>query len=499
MLYDLWPHQKTGLDMLRDSFRRGLTRPIFQAACGYGKTVVMAHIVTAALDKGKKILVVAPYTSLINQTAASFIKQDIPQPGIMQADHPWTDPSKRLQIASIQTLMRRKFPEVDLILVDEAHIAYKFFLKYMEETTTPVIGFTATPFTTGLGKYYNNLIQPISMQELIDTNYLSEYVAYAPCEPDMKGVKTVKGDWAENETSERMSTNQITGSITETWMEKGNNEPTICFAVNVAHANHIGTAFDKLEITNVVITAKTPMDEREKIFQQFASREITILINVGTLVAGFDADVRCVIHASPTKSLIKWVQKIGRGLRTADGKEKMILLDHSGTIEKLGFPEDIVIHKLCTGKDVKERKIAEKNERDEKLPKKCPNTECNYIKPVGEHKCSECGFEPRRTEDVEVIEGELKQIKGKATKQDKQDIWNQIKGYQIEQRFKNKILKDGWCNHLYKDLTGVWPRGLRDESSEPGEAIRGFIKHKNIKWAKRNAANKPERPKTASL
>ncbi|MEM8348856.1 hypothetical protein Q4S20_21070, partial [Morganella morganii] len=39
------------------------------------------------------------------------------------------------------------------------------------------------------------------------------------------------------------------------------------------------------------------------------------IVNVGTLVAGFDSDVRCIIYARPTKSEIRWVQCLGRGLR----------------------------------------------------------------------------------------------------------------------------------------------------------------------------------------
>ena len=119
MLYTLHDHQQKALDELRISFGKGLKRPMLYASVGYGKTVVAAHIVTGVLDKGKRVMFVAPYTALINQTARSFMAQGIPQPGIMQADHPWTNAGKRLQIASVQTLARRKIPDVDLVIVDD--------------------------------------------------------------------------------------------------------------------------------------------------------------------------------------------------------------------------------------------------------------------------------------------------------------------------------------------------------------------------------------------
>ncbi len=87
-----------------------------------------------------------------------------------------------------------------------------------------------------------------------------------------------------------------------------------------------------------IVGSKTPMEDRWPIFEKFAKGEIKILINVGTLCAGFDADCRCCIYAKPTKSLMRFTQCIGRILRTAEGKDKAILLDHSGTVEELGFP-----------------------------------------------------------------------------------------------------------------------------------------------------------------
>lgn len=465
--------------MLRESFRQGMARPIFKAPCGFGKTVIMAHIVTSALDKGLTVLVVVPYTALINQTAASFIKQGIPQMGIIQANHPWTDSTKRLQIASVQTLVRRSVPRSDLILVDEAHILYDSFLSEVRDHDQ-IIGFTATPYTKGLGRHYNNLLQPATMRELMDSNYLSDYVAYAPSEPDLTNVTIKKGDYDEKEIAAVMSTTEIYGSIIESWLKLGNNEQTICFAVNVGHANSIGIEFDRIGISNRVITAKTPMHEREAIFTDFAAWNIKILINVGTLVAGFDGDVRCIIYARPTKSQIRWEQCIGRGLRTASGKELMTLIDHSGTIIELGFPEDYHIDKLCNGEKAKSKAISKDNE---KKPSKCPK--CNFIKEAGVKECPKCGFITKKVEVVAELDVTLTQIKGGKYGADKQSIYSQLKGYQSEQLWKGKHISNGWIDHTYKEMTGFWPEpDLKPHTAEPSQAVLGYIKHKQIKWAK---------------
>ena len=47
-----------------------------------------------------------------------------------------------------------------------------------------------------------------------------------------------------------------------------------------------------------------------------------------------------------------------------------------------------------------------------------------------------------------------------------------------------KKLTDGWIANTYKDMVGVWPKGLRDTPSQPSEQVRGFIKHKAIAWAR---------------
>jgi superfamily II DNA or RNA helicase len=228
------------------------------------------------------------------------------------------------------------------------------------------------------------------------------------------------------------------------------------------------------------------MEEREVYFEQFKKGNIKILVNVGTLVAGFDSDVRCIIDAAPTKSDIRHVQKLGRGLRTAKGKDHLIILDHAGNLVNLGFPDDIEIDKLDTGdkKEAAERKEKQEKEKKEKEPKEC--SKCHHMKKADERECSKCGFAPKFIENVEVEEGELAAIKtsNKYTKDDKQRIWSEIKGYQQERLLSGKNLTDGWCSHLYKDMVGVWPRNLREVSSHPGEQVRGFIKHKAIAWAK---------------
>ena len=69
-----------------------------------------------------------------------------------------------------------------------------------------------------------------------------------------------------------------------------------------------------------------------------------IIVNVGVLVAGFDSDCRCIIYARPTKSEIRWLQTIGRGLRKSDSKEIATLYDISDDLTWKNRKNFTIIH-----------------------------------------------------------------------------------------------------------------------------------------------------------
>lgn len=493
-LYKLRGYQQESINLLKKSFIAGRRKPILCLPTGAGKTVIMAHIVKSAIDKGRRVVFVAPYTALINQTSESFLAQGIPQAGIMMADHPLTDPTKRLQIASVQTLARRKTVDADLFIIDECHKLFTKFMDNLKDRNMDIIGVSATPATKGLGKYYDNLLNPVTMKDLINQGYLSSYTVFAPHTPDLTKVKISKGDYQIDDLAGAMSTKQITGNIVKTWLDKANNGGTIAFCVNVSHANFVGSEFDKHGITNEVITAKTPTETRQNYFNAFKKGELKILISVETLIAGLDLNVHCVIHARPTKSKMLWCQSFGRGLRTADDKERLILLDHAGNCERLGFPDDIHYKELDNDtKEEAERKKKEKEDYPEKLPKLC--VKCKVMKQADEHKCEACGFEPRKTENVEIIEGELTLIKGKpkteaATMAEKTQFMSELRGYQVARQWEGKKCSDGYIAHLYKAKFGVWARNTGTLSAEPSESTLGYIKSRQIAFAKSKGAKR---------
>jgi superfamily II DNA or RNA helicase len=106
--------------------------------------------------------------------------------------------------------------------------------------------------------------------------------------------------------------------------------PNAGLCVNRRHAQHVSERFVEAGVVAEYMAGLTPREEREAIFDCFRSGKTRIICNVGVLTIGVDLDVRCIIDAKPTKSRILFVQTIGRGLRTAEGKDHLLILDNVG-------------------------------------------------------------------------------------------------------------------------------------------------------------------------
>lgn len=487
--------QDRALNSLRREWKQNRTFMVY-APTGSGKTGLAAFITAGHISRGKRVIFIAPYTILVRQTTVRFVEYGLPEDeiGIIWRDHPDYDPERLIQIASADTLIRREFPDnIDLIIVDEAHMKKRALLEVIRDSGVKVIGLSGTPFSPWLGKYYSSLIKPTTIGELIQRGDLSPYEFYAPTKPDLKGVKSGTSeeygcDYNEKQLSEIMCGSDLVGDIVDNWLRNGRDLPTVAFCVDKDHANFVTLQFNRAGINAEVMVAETPSDERHLIIHRFETGATKVIVSVGVLVAGFDSDVRCIIYARPTKSEIRWLQALGRGLRTAPGKDACLIFDHSGTVHRLGFPDAIEYDELPSKNDgMKGAAARAAKEREEKLPKECP--ECHFMKPAGVYVCPKCGFKPLVGEDVETdsTRNLKKMNKGETvyTKSDKQSWWSQIKFYQRHRAAQGKPVSDGWCAHTFQEKFGEWPNGLSDFPMEITPEVSNHIKHKLIKFAKR--------------
>lgn len=475
-------------------------RIVAMAVTGFGKTRVAARIIEGFTSRGMRVCFIVPRISLIQQTAKSFIDLGLSDITLIWAGYE-TDYSAKITIASVDSYIRREKGDYDLVIVDEMHHRRKQLLEWMRDHPNDrYIGLTATPFASWIGQYYTGLAKSKSMRWMIDNGRLADYEIYAPDIPDTSGLKTYAtsygDDYKESDIDKIMGDAKIVGNIVENWLEHGENRLTMVLPVTVMHANHIAIEFEKAGISAEVVTAKTPIEERERIFSRVRSEVTRVVISVNCLTEGFDIpEISCVINARPTKSKARYLQGAGRGLRKKPAGYKhqnCVIFDHSGTTLKLGMPEDISIDSLIDKDDgMDDARSVLGEEKKEKLPKECPS--CKFLKPAGVYVCPKCGFKPLTGENVEAKEEiGLKKLKGKNktyTMEEKQMFYSQLLGYQREQRAIGKDVKDGRIAHLYRAKFDVWPKGLSSNMCAPGIEVRNFIKSQTIRYIKGSQKN----------
>ena len=169
-------------------------------------------------------------------------------------------------------------------------------------------------------------------------------------------------------------------------------------------------------------------------------------------------------------------QKIGRGLRVNPPWRDCLILDHAGNSLTLGLVTDIH-HDSLNSKD---KPDSTSTERKKAEPKEC--SKCQVIKPAGARICPVCGHEAKPPCTVEVEDGELVQISGKAKKpkkMDKQKFWSMALHVDKQRDKGGKLAKA-----LYKGKFGVWPKGLDHTPIPPDTEFLGYERSRRIAYAK---------------
>jgi DNA repair protein RadD len=503
---NLRPHQKKAIDGLRSRWKSDRWH-LINASAGAGKTAIASYLCGSFAKAGKKVVFAAPYVALVDQTWRKFQEYGMDAPSVIWQKDQRYDSSKLIQIASADTLISRKdevIPDgTEVFIWDECHIRRKGLLEELQNRPEiKVIGLSATPFAKWMGTYYTNFIKPCTANELISQGWLTPFDIV---HPDIKlsmsvmdGVKsrsdsiTGESDYAIGEAAEAMMSSKVVGNILENWLKDGRNLPTIGFATNKASANAYCREFQAAGIPSAVIVDNTPTDERQEIFRAFDSGAIRVIWNVGVLGAGFDADVRCIIWARPTKSETVWIQGVMRGSRPANGKSECLLFDHTPSYFNLGAPNDIEYYELHDGSDGMEEARKQRREKEKFEARKKLCRKCGRMKDEKEYQCRQCGHKPLGGEAVECDEsvGMVRADKTKSpkfTKEDKQRIYSELIGWQLQQRQRGKNVSDGRISHLYRERVGVWPKGLGSKPAEPSPDTLNYIKSNQIRYAKGRA------------
>jgi DNA or RNA helicases of superfamily II len=246
-------------------------------------------------------------------------------------------------------------------------------------TAVPFIGLSATPYSKGLGLAYDDLILPITPSTLLDRGYLTPVKYYGGTSVDTKGVRgrALQTGGTDFDPVQLASATEkdvtLTGDIIKNWIKHAEGRQTIAFSPSIKHSRDMVDQFNQAGIPAVHIDGYMDDEERQIIYQAHDRGEFLILSCSRLLNVGYDAPkVSCLIDCFPTKSLIAYVQRAGRIMRTFDGKEDAIYLDHAGNVNRHGFAEHIVPDSLDRGDRRFTEKRQAKKEKTSK-PKTAPN------------------------------------------------------------------------------------------------------------------------------
>jgi superfamily II DNA or RNA helicase len=452
---------------------------ILYAPTGAGKTEMAIALLEAVKKKGNKAAMLLDRIVLCEQTSQRLNGYDIDH-GVMQSGHWRYRPYENIQVCSAQTLEKRgDFPGLDLLIVDEAHQTRQQTMEFIKNNPhIRVIGLTATPFTKGLGKTYSNVVSTVTTKQLVDKKFLVPLRVFISTEIDMEGAKKVAGEWSQRETTKRGM--KITGDIVAEWIKKtheiyGKPRKTIIFCSGVEHGTDLSRKFAEHGYNFVSISYKDDDQFKADAIEDFSKPDTEIhgLIATDILTKGFDVpDVVIGVSARPfSKSLSSHIQQMGRVMRSYEGKEFALWLDHSGNYLRFrGDWDEVYENGVQELDDGKEKTKKEPTER-EKKESKCPI--CQHLWPSGSDTCTHCGHVREKKNKVEVEAGVLQELTGAMTREDKQAWWSQLQWY-----VRNQGWSSGRAAHTYRDKFGVWPRGLHDTPTPPSHDVVKFVDNK---------------------
>lgn len=491
----LRPYQRQAIDELDAAVADGARAPLLVAPTGSGKTVIAAALIRRSDGPA---LFLAPRRELVHQTRRALQAAGVAHGVIMAGADDTYDPDATVQVASIDTLrarlrrgLVRGLPDFQTVFIDEAHLSITAvrveLLDHWPEALR--VGLTATPVRKdgrALGVIYDTLIEPVTTRSLTEAGYLAPGRYFSLSEPDLAKVRTTAGDYNQGDLDAAVNRPELVGDIVATWLARAADRRTVVFCSSIKHSIAVSERFQCAGVTAEHVDANTPTDERDMIFRRFTRGETQVLTNCFLASYGFDLpELDCVVLARPTKSLMLYLQMLGRGLRTAENKRDCLVLDHAGCVHRFGLAAEDRYWTLDGRHELASRQNGGTLDRDEPKLIDCPECAAVY---TSSRRCPECGHylqPPGR--DVRTLAGELVELQigdNDDEELDRVQFYCELRGIGVERGYK-----PGWAAHKFKERFAEFPPRSwnRLEPLEPSLATRRWAKSRLIAYKKMQA------------
>lgn len=304
---------------------------------GTGKTVTFAEIIRRAVDRGRRVLVLAHREELLDQAADKIEALAGIKAAIEQANRAEADDDSPIVLASVFSMINRldRFgpDRFELVIVDEAHRAlaqtYRDLLGHF--SGAKVLGFTATPNRgdeKALGQVFDCIAYDMTLADAISLGWLVPIKTRTIKCPslDLSKVRKRQGELAAGELASVMSEVAVMREAIGPAVEIAGELQAIVFCVTIAHMKCTAETVRQvaqersLELPIACVDGSTPGAERRQIMADFRAGKIRWLLNVGVATEGFDApSVDAVVFLRPTLSRALFLQMGGRATRPLPG------------------------------------------------------------------------------------------------------------------------------------------------------------------------------------
>jgi superfamily II DNA or RNA helicase len=378
-------------------------------------------------------------------------------------------------------------PEFGLIVVDEAHLSItKARLGLLGRWPDAIrVGLTATPIRKdgrALGLVYDDLIEVATPAELVVQSFLVPARYFSVSEPDLSRVGTVAGDFHQGQLNAAMNQAALVGDVVGHWLAHAGGRRTVVFATSIGHSVALAEQFRSHGVAAEHVDAHTPQGERDELFDRFRSGEAQVLTNCFLASYGFDLpELDCIVLARPTKSLMLYLQMLGRGLRPAPGKADCLVLDHAGNVHRHGFATDERCWTLAGSRSLDAHEKRQNATPDEAKMLTCPDCKCVF---TGSRTCPDCGyyFAPKGR-IVETVDGQLVEIGQYMARDQLEELefYLQLRAISEERHYRA-----GFAAHRFKERFGRFPPFAWNAfpSVAPSMATRRWYKSRQIAFAK---------------
>ncbi|MGE3825068.1 MAG: DUF3427 domain-containing protein [Bacteroidia bacterium] len=324
-------------------------RNLIVAATGTGKTVISAFDFKnfKKIHSSAKLLFVAHRKEILQQAQSTF-------QGVLR-DNNWgelwvdgNEPEKYdCVFASVQTLNNRidsltlSESFYDFIIIDEVHhIAASSYRPILDHFKPKILlGLTATPERMDgediLRDFSNTIAAEIRLPEALNRKLLCPFQYFGITDSvDLSNAAWQNGRYLPSELTKIYTKNdtrvgEIISNLNK-YLRDITDVRALCFCVTQEHAQYMAEKFTLAGLKADYLVSKRG-DLRDELRVRFKNKEINYLFVVDIFNEGIDIpDIDTVLFLRPTESLTVFLQQLGRGLRLAEGKECLTVLDFVG-------------------------------------------------------------------------------------------------------------------------------------------------------------------------